>query len=63
MGFEPADLQLRVAQLSDSEILRLQSLTMSANQQIQRAGILGGITLVVALIIILVLVIILASIL
>jgi hypothetical protein len=38
MGFEPSDLQSRVALLSDSEILRLQSQMMSAEQQMQTAG-------------------------
>jgi len=39
MGFEPSDLQSRVAQLSDSEILRLQSQMMSAEQQMRTAGL------------------------
>jgi hypothetical protein len=41
MGFEPADVASRVALLSDSEILRLQSQVMSADQQIQTAGFPG----------------------
>jgi hypothetical protein len=41
MGFEPADVSSRVAQLSDSEILRLQSQVMSADQQIRTAGMPG----------------------
>jgi hypothetical protein len=39
IGFEPADVSSRVAQLSDSEILRLQSQVMSADQQIRTAGV------------------------
>jgi len=61
MGLGSADVQSRVAQLSDSEILRLQSQMMSADQQIQTAGLPGGTLLYVAVGIILVLVIILAA--
>jgi hypothetical protein len=63
MGFEPADIESRVALLSDSEILRLQSQMMSTHQQIRTAGIPGWAVLVVVAGIILVLLIILGSIL
>jgi hypothetical protein len=38
MGFEPVAVSSRVALLSDSEILRIQSQVMSADQQIRTAG-------------------------
>lgn len=41
MGFESAAVSSRVALLSDSEILRLQSQVMSAYQQIRTAGMPG----------------------
>jgi hypothetical protein len=41
MGFEPADVSSRVAFLNESEILRLQSQVMAADQQIQTAGFPG----------------------
>ena len=41
MGFEPADVESRVALLNDSEILRLQSQVMSADQKIRTAGMPG----------------------
>jgi len=41
MGLEPADIQSRVALLSESEILRLQSQVMSADQRSRAAGIPG----------------------
>src|SRR5512139_1086864 len=38
MGFEPAAISSRVALLNDSEILRLQSQAMAADEQIRTAG-------------------------
>ena len=48
IGFEPADVSSRVALLSDSEILRLQSQVMSADQQIRTAGMPGWAIVVIA---------------
>jgi hypothetical protein len=39
LGFEPADVSSRVGLLSDTEILRLQSQVMVAEQQIRTAGV------------------------
>jgi hypothetical protein len=39
MGFEPAAVSSRVALLNDSEILRLQSQVMAADQQARTAGV------------------------
>ena len=39
MGFEPAAISSRVALLNDSEILRLQSQVMAADQQSRPAGL------------------------
>jgi hypothetical protein len=39
MGFEPAAVSSRVALLNDSEILRLQSQVMAADQQSRTAGV------------------------
>jgi hypothetical protein len=41
MGFEPAAVSSRVALLNDSEILRLQSQVMAADEQIRTAGMPG----------------------
>jgi hypothetical protein len=41
MGFEPAAMSSRVALLNDSEILRLQSQVMAADQQSRTAGMPG----------------------
>ena len=41
IGFEPANISSRVALLNDSEILRLQSQVMAADQQIRTAGMPG----------------------
>jgi hypothetical protein len=39
IGFEPAAVSSRVALLNDSEILRLQSQVMAADQQVRTAGV------------------------
>jgi hypothetical protein len=42
MGFSPAFISLRVALLSDTELLRLQSQVMTFDQQLRTAGRLPG---------------------
>ena len=61
MGFGPAVVSSRVALLSDSELLRLQSQVMSSDQQIRTAGMPGWAIVIITVGVVLIVLAIIAA--